>query len=169
MNQQELENALLLLESGELSKQDAEKLKAYLAEHPEAEALQNEFTCLQHAGRFASAQLVPPVSEVQMEHIRAAAHSHPPRTLHRALAVAAGILLLVASWPLIAPSFLAPSPFVSSTDSDTLSPSDPSLSDAISELEQELSAWKNTTPQDLLQLAEEEFWAEQLLTTGDSI
>jgi len=98
MTEQELELKLLLLDSGELSREDAAELEAQLLQHPEWQAIRERMTVLQDAGRMASTDTVPPVSELTLERLRASLPKQN-RLLPRLLAVAAGLVLAMAVWP----------------------------------------------------------------------
>lgn len=171
MNRQELENALLLHDSGELPEPEVRRLEAHLAEHPEDRSIAEEFHVLQEAGRFASRETVPPVDEVLRERLRSVSEaSQPKRTLPRLMALAAGIAIAVASLPLLLPPPSQPD-LVPATVADyaplTLD-HDPLMED-LEQLEERLADWSGRLPAEDITLMEEEYWARSLLESGESI
>lgn len=170
MNTQELEAALLLRDSGELSDTQSRELDAFLSEHPESVAVGEELRMLQDAGRFASREVVPPLSELTMERIRSAAPPVNRKRLPRFLAIAAGLILAVALWPLIRPPSPVPAHLtVSTEESFRLEYKEDDLLEDLQDLEEELAVWTDASANELLILGEEDVLAEFLLHTEESI
>ena len=171
MNPQDLSHRLLLRQSGELSTEDSAELEAYLQENPEAQALDQEYLVLQDADRFASSELVPPVNDITLERIRSAAQTSTPAPRSQWMAIAAGIVLLLAALPLLIPpesspinvqedSFSSTSPFISETED---------FSEELEDLQQEIASWNDISTWELLEVEEESYLAEQLLPPVESI
>jgi anti-sigma factor RsiW len=170
MNEHDLPNALLLHQSGELSPEETADLEAWLAAHPEAEALAREYRTLQQAERLAAAQTVPPLNDRTLEAIRNAARPSVMPFRPRILALAAGLLLAVTLLPFLR----SPDPFPVTADmhpapatGDLSDISD--LSNELDELQEEVATWNETSILDLLLIEEEVMRAEDYLKTEESI
>jgi len=159
MNAHDLPTSLLLRQSGELSPEEEAALEDYLRKHPDAQRMAEEFTVLQHAERFASREVIPPVPETSMEAIRQATAPH-----------SAGLVLVLAFLPFLLPSGRLPVLVDDLTTTVTEPATDVvALSNDLEDLELELTAWQDTTAWELLEVEEENYWAEQLLTFEESI
>ena len=170
MTSQDIANAILLRESGELSPEATAELEAALENNPEARQMAEEFAVLQTAGRDASQHSVPPVSDLTLETLRNAAGPTPSFNRISWLALAAGLVVLISFLPFILPPSTPPSLI----DSPMLSAgsvldSEADFSAELAALERDIAAWSDTTTSDLLQVADEAYWAEQLLNSEDSI
>lgn len=171
MNQHEIENALLLRDSGELSATHAEQLAQILARDPDWAALAEENRVLQAAGPLSSATVVPPLPELQRERILQAAAKPAPSALPRLLALAAMLVLGLALFPHLS-NHLQPLPPVLTTAIEPVSPTltseDPILNE-LAELENELALWSATPPSDPGFIENEHDWAEILIAAEESI
>lgn len=170
MNEHDLPNALLLHQSGELSPEETADLEAWLAAHPEAEAMAQEYRTLQQAERLAAARTVPPLNDTTLAAIHNAARTSSTSLRPRILALAAGLLLALTLLPFLR----TPHPYPVTADM----PPDPvsgdlsdvsGLSEELDELQEEMAIWNDTSILDLLLIEEEVSRAEHYLKTEESI
>ncbi|GEM_PF-1177182 len=176
MNHSDLEQALLLLQSGELQGEERRRLEASLAADPELQARAAELQLLQSAGHWSTETLpLPEIPELNRERILQAAprHRHLPR-LQLILAAAAMLLVGINLWNHLAPVptfehlVIAP-PRVQSPELNVMSEveEDPLISE-LAELDAELALLEEP----LLDALQDELldaWAEELLQLEDTI
>jgi hypothetical protein len=171
MNAREIENALLLRDSGELSGPELEKLSQALRSDPLLAALAQENRVLQAAGPLSSSLVVPPLSDLTRERILQAAHKPPHAYLPRLLALAAMLVLGLALLPHLT-SRLQPTPSVLTTAVDPIRPNltaeDPILNE-LQDLENELALWSALPVSDPGFIENENDWAEILISAEESI
>lgn len=180
MNAQDLSNALLLRETGELPPAQVAELEAYLLEHPEAARQAGELQTLQEAGRFASQLTVPALSPLDLERIRVAGTKHPARWAPQLLAAAAAVAIVLFGLPFLtspAPQMVEEQFVEVGTPridlpfepvSEDLPESD-DLWQEVADLEAELDAWNSLSLKDPWLVEDEASWAAELLAPGDSI
>ncbi|WFB34404.1 hypothetical protein P3T73_09545 [Kiritimatiellota bacterium B12222] len=171
MNTREIENALLLRDSGELSAEECKALDLALAADPAMQTLAEENQVLQAAGSFSSAEIVPPLSELSRERILACAQISKPRVLPRLLALAALLILGLSLLPHLS-SFLQPQNIILTAEVVPLRPAldlqDPIL-DELDLMESELTLWTMIDVEDNAFLENENDWAETLIALEDTI
>ena len=161
MNAREIENALLLRDSGELSGPELEKLSQALRSDPLLAALAQENRVLQAAGPLSSSLVVPPLSDLTRERILQAAHKPPHAYLPRLLALAAMLVLGLALLPHLT-SRLQPTPSVLTTAVDP-------IRNELQDLENELALWSALPVSDPGFIENENDWAEILISAEESI
>lgn len=180
MNDQDVANALLLRESGELSAEETAELESYLREHPESTVLADEYQLLQEAGRFASQQMVPPLNDLGKERIRSLASTSSSAWRPRVLAIAAALVVFFFALPILTPPAPStapspemvqqdPSPLPEAIPADDLEWMEQDVWQEVADLEAELSAWQSLSLDDPWLVEDEASWAAELLTVGDSI
>ncbi|MGA0334397.1 MAG: anti-sigma factor family protein [Kiritimatiellia bacterium] len=171
MNNRELENLILLRQSGELSDAEIQRLEEALRGDPALAALAESHEVLLEAGRFSSAHCVPPLPDLSRERILQAAPSRERPHVKRLLALAALLVLGLALAQHLRPS-LQPAPEIVATEMiparADLDAEDPILS-SLEELADELSLWKNLEMGDPAFLENEEDWAKILNFEEESI
>lgn len=171
MNAREIENALLLRDSGELSGPELTQLEQALRDDPALAALAGENRVLQAAGPQSSTLTVPPLPPLSRERILQAAAKPANPYLPRLLALAALLILGLGLLPHLT-AYLQPTPPPLTTAVDPirndLSAEDPILHQ-LATLESELALWSGVSPSDPGFIENENDWAEILMTTEDSI
>lgn len=171
MNAREIENALLLRDSGELSAPEQEKLLQALQSDPVLAALDLENQVLQAAGPLSSSIVVPPLPDLNRERILQAARKPAHAYLPRLLALAAMLILGLALLPHLT-NRLQPTPTVLTTAVDPIRPNltaeDPILTQ-LEALENELALWSALPVSDPGFIENENDWAEILISAEESI
>ena len=176
MNHSDLEQALLLLHSGELQGDEQRRLEAALAADPELQARAAELELLQQAGHWSTETIpLPEIPELNRERILQAAprHRHLPR-LQLILAAAAMLLMGINLWQHLAPApaldhlVIAP-PRVQTQELNVMADveEDPLISE-LAELDAELALLEEPLL-DVLQDELLEAWAEELIQLEDTI
>ncbi|MDF3128053.1 hypothetical protein P0Y35_02470 [Kiritimatiellaeota bacterium B1221] len=171
MNHRELENALLLRDSGELSETDCLLLEEALEKDPALAALAEENQILQAAGPLSSTLMVPPLPELNRERILHAAEKPKNKYLSRLLAVAALLVLGLGILPHFTRHLPPSQPLITAQIDpirSDLQTEDPLL-DRLDDLEYELSLWSNLEMGDPAFLENESDWAKILLSAEDTI
>jgi hypothetical protein len=171
MNERDLETALLLRDSGELSPAESAELDAALASNPELQAKADEFALIHFAGQWAADESVPPLAETTRERILQSA-TPPSRILPKLLAFAALVIIGLALWPhLMQPKGYVTPPEVALnpvTTSDDVFIED-SLLTSLETLNQELDDLADINLEEDLLAQDANDWASLLLAMEDSI
>jgi len=171
MNTRELENAILLRDSGELSEAECQELDQALEKDPALAAFAEEVRVLMHAGTFSTNQTVPPLPDQNRERILLSHKKPAVNNMPRILALAALLVLGLGLLPHLSRK-LQPAPQVYITEIEPLRPTldseDPVLS-TLENLETELALWTLLHPEDPDFLENENDWATALLSPEDSI
>jgi hypothetical protein len=180
MNPNELEEFLLLRDSGELDAASERRLEKALAQDPALRQKAEEARVLLHAGRWASDVTTPALSEIARERILRQSQRSSGRFLPRVLAAAALVLLGIGLWPHVASRFqpvsetlIAVTP-VEAPPQQMADLEQPVLPDLdVSDLDSLQEELKSIATQDLhYDLAtggDPESWAQELLGLEDSI
>ncbi len=167
----ELENAILLEQSGELTAAEREALHQTLDDRPELAAWARESQVLQKAGQAATEDLTPPLPELSRERILKAASQPTSKTLPRLLAVAAMLVLALGLLPHLSRRLQSPHPVftthIESVEVD-FQDEDPLLDD-LESLQDQLAVWSDMSLEDNRILEDENDWAEILLTLEEPI
>jgi len=171
MKPRELENALLLRESGELSETDLKELTIALEQNPELAKQAEENQVLQQAGPYSSSILVPEIPELTRARILTIAEKPTNKNLSRLLAIAALLVLGFGLFPHLSNSLQPEHPVVAfdvTPIRHSLTAEDPIL-DTLRELESELSLWSSYDMNDSSFLEDETDWATTLISSEESI
>lgn len=167
----ELENAILLEQSGELTASEREALRQTLDEHPEPASWALESRVVQDACRAATDELTPPLPELSRERILKAASQPASKTLPRLLAVAALLVLALGLLPHLSRHLQSPPPpFTTHIEPAQIDfqEQDPLLDD-LESLQDQLAVWSGMSLEDSRILEDENDWAEILLTLEEPI
>lgn len=170
MNTRDIENAILLRESGELTPGQEARLEASLAERPEPSSFAEESAILQQAGRDASRLTVPELPELQRQRILERTRGHGGR-LPRLLALAALLVLALGLWPHLSGLLQSePKPLTAEVVPvrETLAEEDP-LIEELELLDRQLGQLAETNPESIEFIMDSDYWAGELLAMEDSI
>lgn len=166
----DIENAILLRESGELSPDGEADLEAALAERPGLRDFAESSQILQRAGRDASRLTVPEVTELQRELILTRTRGHGGR-LPRLLALAALLVLALGVWPHLS-GLLQSKPRTLNAEVEpirqTLAEADPLIGE-LDELDRELERLAETDAESIDFIVDSDYWAGELLALEDTI
>lgn len=167
----ELENAVLLAQSGELSPAELDSLQQARRERPDLDAWAKESLVLQSAGRTTSEELVPPLPELNRERILKTASRPESKALPRLLALAAVLVLALGLLPHLSRHFQAPPPTLTTRIEpiqEDFQSVDPLLED-LESLEDQLAVFTDLSMDDSRILEDENDWAELLLSLEEPI
>jgi len=170
MNRRELENAILLRESGELSPEEEAALENALEAEPALAAWAEEAHLLQEAGRYASRHTVPALAETERERILTASKGRSD-ALPRLLAIAAVLVLALGLWPHFAEPFHQEAPRLTAQVKpirEDLTGEDPLLS-SLDRLETEIEQIEDLALDDDHFVEDPDYWASELLKMENTI